>query len=211
MRGEPLPKWKRDFLIKNAQFYERHAEVLDGYRLELDAFPASRRKFEWQAGPHRPLSETIMHFRPSGIRAKRPDYVPALVAITQTSIVPTSLASQTAQATGFRRITPREAAHLQGLPKSFEFVQSEPSWTAPVPQENDAASYKQMGNGVNVGAAYHVFREYVLSEHVRDDIPSHIVEAVEAAGANPDDNLRVSSALLRQLESNETAPLAMCA
>ncbi len=114
--ANPIPRWKRDFLVKNARFYERHPEVLDGFRLELDAFPASRRKFEWQAGPHRPLSETIMHFRPSGIRCKRPDYVPALVAITQTSVMGDR-----------RRLTPRETARLQGLPDSFEFVQSEPT------------------------------------------------------------------------------------
>ncbi len=59
------PTWKRDFLLKNARFYERHA---DGPRRASSSswtpFPPSRRKFEWQAGPHRPLSETVMHFRP---------------------------------------------------------------------------------------------------------------------------------------------------
>ena len=174
LRGEPYPSWKRDFLIKNALFYERHQPVLDKFQLELDAFPASRRKFEWQAGPHRPLSETVMHFRPSGIRCKRPDYVPALVAITQTSILGDR-----------RRLTPRETARLQGLPESFEFVQSDPEWDHHCVVQRDAASYKQMGNGVNVGAAFHVFTEYVLRQ--ADEISlraDNIVAAVEAARAS---------------------------
>lgn len=175
LRGTPIPAWKRTFLLKNAQFYERHAEVLDSYRLELDAFPASRRKFEWQAGRHRPLSETIMHFRPSGIRCKRPDYVPALVAITQTSVMGDR-----------RRLTPRETARLQGLPESFEFRQSSPTTVGSVAQK-DAASYKQMGNGVNVGAAYFVFRRYVLAhaEEVERVAPD-LVAAVGASPTNPD-------------------------
>ena len=114
VKGAPFPAWKKNFLLKNAEFYDRHREVLDKFRMELDAFPPSRRKFEWQAGPHRPLAETIMHFRPSGIRAKRPDYVPALVAITQTSIMGDR-----------RRLTPRETARLQGLPDTFEFVKTD--------------------------------------------------------------------------------------
>ena len=79
-----------------------------------------------------------MHFRPSGIRAKRATYVPALVAITQTTILGSPL----------RRLTPREAARLQGLPDSFEF-----------PGQSDALTYKQMGNGVNVGVVFHVAKE----------------------------------------------------
>lgn len=174
-KGTPFPGWKANFLLKNAEFYERHREVLDTFRMQLDAFPASRRKFEWQAGPHRPLAETIMHFRPSGIRAKRPDYVPALVAITQTSILGDR-----------RRLTPRETARLQGLPDSFEFLKTVPGVDGPVVQK-DAASYKQMGNGVNVGAAYYVFREYVLSH--REEIAAtapRIVASVESAPTNPD-------------------------
>jgi DNA (cytosine-5)-methyltransferase 1 len=173
-RGEPLPAWKRDFLRKNATFFERHHQVIQKYQPMMDSFPASRRKFEWQAGPHRPLSETIMHFRPSGIRAKRPDYVPALVAITQTSILGDR-----------RRLTPRETARLQGLPDWFEFKRSSADGEAVL--QRDAASYKQMGNGVNVGAAYYVFRRYVL-EHASDiaAVSPQVVKAVLASPDSPD-------------------------
>jgi DNA (cytosine-5)-methyltransferase 1 len=170
--GCPLPRWKSDFLLKNARFYERHAEVLDAFRFELDAFPPSRRKFEWQAGPHRPLSETVLQFRPSGIRCKVPTYVPALVAINQTSIVG-----------GRRRLTPREAARLQGLPELFHFRHSSPGPGLAVAQR-DAASYQQMGNAVNVGVAHHVFTKYV--ETHADEISlraDHLVSAVQAAAA----------------------------
>ncbi len=84
-----------------------------------------------------------MHLRPSGLRAKRATYVPALVAITQTSILGDRR----------RRLSPREVARLQGLPEWFDFG-----------DQPDAATYKQAGNGVNVGAAYHVFREHVLAQ-----------------------------------------------
>ena len=169
LRGEPIPDWKANFLRKNAEFYQRHRAVLDRYKMEIDAFPPSRRKFEWQAGPHVPLEETIMHFRPSGIRAKRPDYVPALVAITQTTVLGKQM----------RRLTPRETARLQGLDDSFEFKQSDDgSWETPVDQK-DPPSYRQMGNGVNVGAAFHVFSQYVLAN--AEEIPTHVVAAVREA------------------------------
>lgn len=170
-----LPAWKRSHLIKNGEWFERFGEVIERHWPVISSFPPSRQKFEWQAGPHRPLAETIMHFRPSGIRCKRPDYVPALVAITQTSILGDR-----------RRLTPLETARLQGLPDSFEFLQTADQDGAPVKQK-DAAAYKQMGNGVNVGAAYYVFREYVVRH--QDEIRQHaprVVNAVLAAPRNPD-------------------------
>lgn len=181
----PLPAWKWSHLIKNGEWFERFSDVIEQFWPIISSFPVSRQKFEWQAGSHRPLADTIMHFRPSGIRAKRPDYVPALVAITQTSVIGSQGREGSARERlgTARRITPREAARLQGLPDSFQFIQTEPGWIEPSPQR-DAASYKQMGNAVNVGASYYVFRRYVL-EH-RDEIPSHIVDAVAAAPDNPD-------------------------
>ena len=84
-----------------------------------------------------------MHFRQSGIRAKKATYVPALVAITQTTIVGRHR----------RRITVREGARLQGLPDWYDFV-----------DQANSASYKQLGNGVNVGAVYNVLRAQVLRD-----------------------------------------------
>lgn len=173
---EETPLWKANFLRKNSEFYREHQEVIDawlGRHGGLQDFPPSRRKLEWQAQNATSLWSTIMHFRPSGIRAKRPTYVPALVAITQTSILGERR----------RRLTPREAARLQGLPEDFTFG-----------DQSDAASYKQMGNGVNVGAAY-----YILRQHLRralDDVAAvapRLAMAAEQSPANPDDVLRLGS------------------
>ncbi len=140
------PDWKANFLRKNAEFYSAHKPVLDKWLTRwnnLADFPPSRRKLEWQAQDAKNLWETVMHFRPSGIRAKRPTYVPALVAITQTSIVGPQK----------RRISTREAARLQGLPDWFDFI-----------DQANSLTFKQLGNGVNVGAVYNVLRAQVLRD-----------------------------------------------
>lgn len=163
------PSWKEIFLRKNAAFYTEHMEVIEAWLSRWDYlrdFPASRRKLEWQAQDAESLLETVMHLRPSGVRAKQATYVPALVAITQTSIIGDLQ----------RRLSPREVARLQGLPEWFDFG-----------EQPEPATYKQMGNGVNVGAAYHVFRKHVLQtiEDVRARA-SRLAEAVESSAPSPD-------------------------
>jgi DNA (cytosine-5)-methyltransferase 1 len=162
---EALPRWKSDILIKNARFYDEHRDIIHQWRKsnkDFDSFPPSRRKLEWQAQDTASLWDTVMHFRPSGIRAKAPTYLPALVAITQTSVIGSLR----------RRITPHEAARLQGLPRSFTFD-----------GQRDQASYKQVGNGVAVGAAWHVFRTHV--ERDASDLPRRLVSAVLGAPLSP--------------------------
>lgn len=162
---DELPRWKSDFLVKNARFYDEHREIIKAWRKanpSFSRFPESRRKLEWQAQDTGSLWETVMHFRPSGIRAKAPTYLPALVAITQTSIV----------ASRRRRLTPHEASRLQGLPRTFSFA-----------GQRDQASYKQVGNGVAAGAAWHVFRTHV--ERDAADLPPRLVRAVMSASVNP--------------------------
>ena len=173
------PDWKANFLTKNAALYLRNNggkarsrsykgpidKWLDHYN-RLEGVPLSRRKLEWQAqDAERDLWQCVLHMRPSGIRAKRPTYLPALVAITQTSIYGPRR----------RRITPLEAARLQGLPDWFDFG-----------GQPEAATYRQLGNGVNVGAAYYVFRQHVLrdAEELRQTAP-HLLDAVLQAGPAP--------------------------
>lgn len=169
------PAWKRSHLEKNYAFYGAHKDWIDAWARKwgvfTDAFPASRRKLEWQAQDTPRLWDTVMHFRPSGIRAKKPNYLPALVAITQTSIV----------GPRERRLSPRETARLQGLPDWYDFG-AQPA----------AATYKQMGNGVNVGAVWHVMKQHV--ERDTDVLKStregrRIVEAVGGAPLSPDARL----------------------
>lgn len=141
------PKWKAEFLQKNNEFYLNHRSDIDGWlknwKIRSDRFPPSRRKLEWQAQDMQSLWETLIQFRPSGIRAKKPTYVPALVAISQTSIFGPEK----------RRLSVSEAAKLQGFNKSFDFG-----------DQPEAQSFKQLGNGISVGTVKYVLRQHALRD-----------------------------------------------
>ena len=132
-------------------------------------FPASRQKLEWQAQNAKSLWETILHFRPSGIRAKRPTYVPALVAITQTSVY----------AKEKRKISVDEARRLQGLPEWFDFNGQDPK-----------NSYKQLGNGLSVGTAYQILKAQIMRDEdlLKKSCPE-IVSSMKKSPNSPDDIL----------------------
>ena len=162
------PEWKENFLRKNAEFYTNHRKIIELWLKNnngLKDFPPSRRKLEWQAQGAKSLKETVMHFRPSGIRAKRPTYVPAMVAITQTSI----LGRQG------RRISTREGARLQGLPEWFDFLDQTPSQT-----------FKQLGNGVNIGVVYNVMKALVVRDLDLLGEDADLVRTILTADNSPD-------------------------
>jgi DNA (cytosine-5)-methyltransferase 1 len=165
---EGTPGWKIDFLQKNSNFYADHQKLIDSWKTKwkVAEFPPSRRKLEWQAQDAQSLWETVMHFRPSGIRAKKATYLPALVAITQTSIIGPEK----------RRLTTSEAARLQGFPDSFKFDGQSP-----------AATFKQLGNGVNIGVVWHVLKQ--LAERDAKILTKRkpvLFEAISSAPASPD-------------------------
>ncbi len=144
-----LPLWKQDFIRKNRLLYSNNKKFIDKWMMKWDIlghddngnriFPVSRTKYEWQAGPtSRSNWENIFQFRPSGIRVKRGNYFPALVAMAQIPVV------------GWlkRHITPIECARIQSFDvdgnygKKFKLG------------DNDAQSYKQLGNAVNANMIY---------------------------------------------------------
>lgn len=171
---EDTPSWKLNFLRKNAELYTANISWIPKWltKWNVQDFPPSRRKLEWQAQELGSLWDCLMHFRPSGLRAKPPTYVPALVAITQTSIVGPRR----------RRLSPRETARLQGLPDEFSFT-----------GQPDAKTYKQLGNGVNVAAVWNVLKmhcerdESVLKS---TDSGRRILKAVKQATLSPDEKVR---------------------
>ena len=140
-----LPKWKQDFIRKNRLLYTENKRfinqwlkkwrVLDKDEEGNPIIPVSRTKYEWQAGPtSRTNWENLFQFRPSGIRVKRGNYFPALVAMVQIPIV------------GWlkRRLTPKECARIQSFDVDGKF--GEPFQLCDVDQQ----AYKQLGNAVNV-------------------------------------------------------------
>lgn len=135
-----MPDWKIDFLKKNSAFYVENRVAIEAWRERyplLKSMNNSYRKFEWQAQDLGSLWKGVIQFRPSGVRVKKPDYLPALVAMNQTSIIGAKK----------RTITVREAARLQAFPETFSFG-----------DQNPAKSFKQLGNAVSVGTV-----KFVLS------------------------------------------------
>lgn len=138
------PAWKQNFLRKNFELFQALRERgdrawLSRWLRKVREFPESRRKLEWQAQDAQSMWDCVISLRPSGLRVKRPTHLPALVAITQTPIIGPLR----------RRLSPTEAARLQGL-GHLDFG-----------TQRDALTYKQLGNGVNVGVVKQVLRAHV--------------------------------------------------
>jgi DNA (cytosine-5)-methyltransferase 1 len=129
-----LPAWKREYIEKNKRIYEKYKKQWDAwYDEHIDILTKKEifGKLEWQTGKIKKddsIFNYFIQFRQSGIRVKKADYFPTLVAIVQTPIYGKER----------RRITPRECARLQSFPDTFKL------------HKTDRIAYKQLGNAVNV-------------------------------------------------------------
>lgn len=134
-----FPKWKKDIVEKNINLYNNNKKFIDKWLKKYDnlsGFTKTHRKFEWQAGEDiNNIWEGIIQLRPSGIRVKRPDVFPALVAMVQIPIIGKLR----------RRLTPRECANLQNFGSNF------------VISDTDFQAYKQFGNSLNVKIVDNIF------------------------------------------------------
>lgn len=141
--SKDMPAWKIDFLDKNSAFYKTHRKKIDAWRKrnpDIQNLNNSYRKLEWQAGNLDSIYKTAIQFRPSGIRVKHATYLPALVAMNQTSVIGSKL----------RQISVREAARLQTFPDTFSFG-----------EQRDSQSYKQLGNAVSTAGVKYVLNEFL--------------------------------------------------
>lgn len=131
---DDFPDWKQEYITKNKPLIQKYKKQFDEWYKKYSTILQKREingKLEWQTGhikPNDSIFNYFIQFRQSGIRVKKAQYFPTLVAISQIPIYGKEK----------RYITPRECARLQSFPETFKLSPS------------DKVTYKQMGNSVNV-------------------------------------------------------------
>ncbi|MBU9256459.1 DNA cytosine methyltransferase [Burkholderia multivorans] len=142
-----FPKWKRDFIRQNREFYNTNSQWIDPWLPKIFKFPSSLQKFEWNVkGGERDIWSYVIQFRASGVRVKRRTTAPSLIAMTDTQV----------PIIGWQRryMTPRECARLQSLDDLKQ-----------LPRSNTQA-FQALGNAVNSRVVEHVARA-LLFPHAR--------------------------------------------
>jgi DNA (cytosine-5)-methyltransferase 1 len=137
-----------NWIDKNREFYKNNNIILKNWLKESrknDKWIGAVRKFEWQGGKllkNDSMNTVLWTARGSGIRVKRPDYIPTLVAMSMIPVYgPES-----------RKLSPKELLRLQSFPDNFKY--------------DEKSIYKQVGNAVNVKMIERCVRFLILNEQL---------------------------------------------
>lgn len=139
-----FPKWKKNFIRQNRQFYEDNKTWIDPWMPRILKFPSSLQKLEWNVkGGEYDIWKYVLQFRASGVRIKRRTTAPSLIAMTDTQVPIIGWQK--------RYMTPRECARLQSLDNLKELPSSQ------------TQAFQALGNAVNSSVVELVARALLAS------------------------------------------------
>lgn len=146
-----FPKWKKDFIRQNRKFYSDNKYWIDQWLPDVLRFPSSLQKLEWNVhGGERNIWNYVLQFRASGVRVKRRNTAPSLIAMTDTQVP--IIAWQK------RYMTPCECARLQCLDELNQLP------------ESSTQAFQALGNAVNSKVVEWVAKSLLesQSEEIKD-------------------------------------------
>lgn len=132
---QEMPQWKKIMVMRSRVMYENNYKFIDEWieKHNMQNRILIHQKFEWNCGTDcKSIKEGIVQIRQSGVRVKRPNYFPSLVAMNNTPIIWDERVGK------YRYFTPKESAKLQSFNENYKF------------SDSDVVTYRQLGNSVNV-------------------------------------------------------------
>lgn len=136
--------WYRKYVDKMKFFYLENKEFIDQWISKNNVKEwknKKNKKLEWQAG-NTSFRKAYLQIRQSGLRFRKNNLFPTLVATVQTPLIYT-------KKHGWRYLTTNEARKLQNFPNNHKI------------EKNNFQSFKQFGNAVNVYVTMYVIYSYL--------------------------------------------------
>jgi DNA (cytosine-5)-methyltransferase 1 len=156
-----FPHWKKLFLRQNREFYLHYKKLIDPWLSKIQGFPPSLQKLEWNCqGEARDIWQYVLQFRASGVRIKRVNTSPSLVAMTTTQIPIIGWEK--------RYMTARECARLQSMGELKHLP-------------DGIAAFKALGNAVNVTVVERILSELLRLLPARKGAANTVGDAVTRA------------------------------